>query len=56
MKTLLTFIAAVLTVLTVSAQDYYKNGTLIKINDDLTFKCYVNEDFITLVNTKKITI
>ena len=56
MKTLFTFIAAVLTVLTVSAQDYYKNGTLIQINDDLTFKCYVNEDFITLVNTKKINI
>ena len=54
MKTLITFIAAVLTVLTVSAQDYYKNGTLIKINDELTFQCYVNEDFITLVNTEKI--
>lgn len=56
MKTLITFIAAVLTVLTAVAQDYYKNGALIQINDDLIFKCYVNEDFITLVNTRKESI
>lgn len=41
MKTLITFIAAVLTVLTAAAQDYYKDGALFKVNDDLTLKYIV---------------
>ncbi|MCC8062731.1 MAG: hypothetical protein LIO68_05765 [Rikenellaceae bacterium] len=56
MKTLITFIAAILTVVTAAAQDYYKDGALIKINDDLTFKCGANEDFISLTNVKKRSV
>lgn len=53
MKKIITFIAAVLTVLTATAQDYYKDGAFVKINDDLTFKCEVSENFISLTNVKK---
>ncbi len=48
--------AAVLTVLTVAAQDYYKDGALIKINDDLTFKCGVSENSISLTNVKRHSV
>lgn len=41
MKTLITFIAAVLTVVTAAAQDYYKDGALFRVNDCLTLKCIV---------------
>lgn len=56
MKTLITFIAAVLTVVTAAAQDYYKDGALIKINNDLTFKSEVSENFISLINVKKYSV
>lgn len=56
MKTLITLIAAVLTVLTAAAQDYYKNGALVKIDDELTFRCSTNEDFISLTNVKRKSV
>lgn len=55
MKTFITFIAAVLTVITATAQDYYKDGELIKISDSVTLKCDASEDIIGLRGIKSYT-
>ena len=56
MKTLITFIAAVLTVLTAAAQDYYKDGALFRINDSLTLKCVTFRSTIGILNVKEYMI
>lgn len=56
MKALLTLVGALLLSTTLFAQDLYQNESMIRINNDLTFKCYVNEDFITLVSIKKESV
>ncbi len=50
MKTIITFITAILTLSTAIAQDYYKNGALFKVNDDLTLKYIVFQGATSRIN------
>lgn len=56
MKTFIIFFAAILAFCPTVAQNYYKDGALIKINDDLTFQCGVFRSFIGLRSTKNYPI
>lgn len=56
MKTLITFMAVVLTVITATAQDYYKDGALFKINDNLTLKCVTFKSTIGILNIREYNI
>lgn len=52
MKTLITLAATALMTIAASAQEYYKDGALFKINDSLTLKCVTFKSTIGILNVK----